>query len=150
MGWCMVPNFVSTVHLGRGGLGKFGYLPAGERAGRDGEGARGSAVQRQRQGTGKRRRRRAQKEKSPIWIRRWAGLQELDPKSKGQLQQTWLLLNVSRHGMFMTLPEQALSAMVGWSFFHGHFGCGVSLLVASYGMSCYVSGCCFPWAHQVR
>ena len=32
------------------------------------------------------------------------------------------------------LPETAFFAMVGWSFFHGHVGFGISLLLGFYGM----------------
>ena len=67
-----------------------------------------------------------------------AGLQDSDPKLKGQLQLTWRLLktwNVNEvPNRAPPLTEAALEAMVGWSFFHGHFGFGVSLLVGFYSM----------------
>ena len=67
-----------------------------------------------------------------------AGMQDADPKLKGQLQLTWRLLktwNVNEvPNRAPPLTETALEAMVGWSFFHGHFGFGVSLLVGFYGM----------------
>ncbi|CAK9088633.1 Tyr recombinase domain-containing protein, partial [Durusdinium trenchii] len=67
-----------------------------------------------------------------------AGLQDADPKLKGQPQLTWRLLKTWNANEVPNrappLTEAALEAMVGWSFFHGHFEFGVSLLVGFYGM----------------
>ena len=67
-----------------------------------------------------------------------AGLQDLDPKLRGQLPQTWRLLKTWHvqevPNRAPPLLETALFAMVGWSFFHGHVGFGLSLLLGFYGM----------------
>ena len=70
-----------------------------------------------------------------------AGLQDADPKLKGQLASTWGLSMTWRAIHFPNrappLTETAVHAMVGWSFFQGHYGFGgfgVSLLLAFYGM----------------
>ena len=67
-----------------------------------------------------------------------AGLQDRDPKLKGHLQLSWRLLRTWSTNEIPNrappLPQEALLAMFGWSFFHGHFSFGVSLLVAYYAM----------------
>ena len=66
------------------------------------------------------------------------GLQNADPKLKGQLPATWRLLKTWHTNEIPNrappLTETAVHAMVGWSFFHGHYGFGVSLVLAFYGM----------------
>ena len=67
-----------------------------------------------------------------------AGLQDLDPKLKGHLQQTWRLMKTwttqEIPNRAPPLPEQAVFAMAGWGFFHGHFSFSVSILVCFYAM----------------
>ena len=67
-----------------------------------------------------------------------AGLQDLDPKLKGHLQQTWRLMKTWNTQEIPNrappLPEQAVLAMAGWGFFHGHFNFSVSILVCFYAM----------------
>lgn len=67
-----------------------------------------------------------------------AGLQDRDPKLKGHLQLSWRLLRTWSTNEIPNrappLPQEAVLAMVGWAFFHGHFSFGVSLLVAFYCM----------------
>ena len=61
-----------------------------------------------------------------------AGLQDADPKLKGQLPATWSTNEIPNRAPPLT--ETAVHAMVGWSFLHGHYGFGISLLLAFYGM----------------
>ena len=67
-----------------------------------------------------------------------AGLQDHDPKLKGQLQAAWRLLKTWHVNEVPNrappLPEHVLHAMVGWAFFHQHFSFGVSLLLGYYAM----------------
>ena len=67
-----------------------------------------------------------------------AGLQDQDPKLKGQLQGAWRLLKTWHVNEVPNrappLPEHVLHAMVGWSFFHQHYSFGVSLLLGYYAM----------------
>lgn len=67
-----------------------------------------------------------------------AGLQDADPRLKGQLPLTWRLLKVwHTHEMpnrAPPMPEVVLRAMVGYCIFHGKTLFGLSLLVAFYGM----------------
>ena len=62
-----------------------------------------------------------------------AGLQDLDPKLKGHFQQTWRLMKTWNTQEIPNrappLPEQAILAMAGWGFFHGHFNFSVSILL---------------------
>lgn len=67
-----------------------------------------------------------------------AGLQDSDPRLKGQLPLTWRLLKVwHTHEVpnrAPPMPEVVLQAMVGYCIFHGKLLFGLSLLVAFYGM----------------
>jgi len=67
-----------------------------------------------------------------------AGLQDADPRLKGQLPLTWRLLKVwHTHEMpnrAPPMPEVVLRAMVGYCIFHEKTLFGLSLLVAFYGM----------------
>ena len=67
-----------------------------------------------------------------------AGLQDLDPKLKGQLALTWRLLktwSVSEiPNRAPPLPETALRAMVGWAIFHEHHDFALSLMLGFYGL----------------
>ena len=67
-----------------------------------------------------------------------AGLQDRDPKLKGHLQLSWRLMRTWSTNEIPNrappLPQDAVVAMVGWAFFHGHFSFGVSLLVGFYAM----------------
>ena len=67
-----------------------------------------------------------------------AGLQDLDPKLKGHFQQTWRLMKTWNTQEIPNrappLPEQAILAMAGWGFFHGHFNFSVSILLCFYAM----------------
>ena len=67
-----------------------------------------------------------------------AGLQDRDPKLKGHLQLSWRLMRAWSTNEIPNrappLPQEAVMAMVGWAFFHGHFSFGVSLLVGFYAM----------------
>ena len=67
-----------------------------------------------------------------------AGLQDADPRLKGQLLLTWRLLKVWHTHEIPNrappMPEVVLQAMVGYSIFHGNLLFGLSLLVAFYGM----------------
>ena len=67
-----------------------------------------------------------------------AGLQDADPRLKGQLPLTWRLLKVWHTHEIPNrappMPEVVLQAMVGYCIFHGNTVFGLSLLVAFYGM----------------
>ena len=67
-----------------------------------------------------------------------AGLQDQDPKLRGQLPGAWRLLKTwginEIPNRAPPLPEHVLLAMVGWSIFNGFHSFGVSLLVGFYGM----------------
>ena len=67
-----------------------------------------------------------------------AGLQDADPRLKGQLPLTWRLLKVwNTHEIpnrAPPMPEVVLQAMVGYCVFHGNTLFALSLLVAFYGM----------------
>ena len=67
-----------------------------------------------------------------------AGLQDFDPRLKGQLPCTWRLLKVwNTHEIpnrAPPLPEVVLKAMVGYSLFHNRPLFALSLLIGFYGM----------------
>ena len=67
-----------------------------------------------------------------------AGLQDSDPKLRGELQGSWRLLKTwsinEVPNRAPPLPVHVLHAMVGWAWFHQHVSFGVSLLVGYYGM----------------
>ena len=67
-----------------------------------------------------------------------AGLQDADPRLKGQLPLTWRLLKVWHTHEIPNrappMPEVVLQAMVGYCVFHGNTLFALSLLVAFYGM----------------
>lgn len=67
-----------------------------------------------------------------------AGLQDDDPRLKGQLPGAWRLLKTWATNEIPNrappLPVHVLHALVGWAFFHQHVTFGVSLLVGFYGM----------------
>ena len=65
-------------------------------------------------------------------------LEDHDFRLRGQLRGAWRLLKTWSLNEIPNrappLPEHVLHAMVGWSFFHQHFGFGVSLLLGYYAM----------------
>ena len=67
-----------------------------------------------------------------------AGLQDQDPKLRGQLPGAWRLLKTWSINEIPNrappLPAHVLQAMVGWALFHNHFSFAVSLLIGFYGM----------------
>ena len=67
-----------------------------------------------------------------------AGLQDLDPRLKGNLSLTWRVLKTWHVNEIPNrappLPEEALHAMVGWSIFHRFHSFALSLLLAYYGL----------------
>ena len=67
-----------------------------------------------------------------------AGLQDLDPRLKGQLSLTWRLLKTWHVNEIPNrappLPEAALHAMVGWAIFYRHHTFALSLMLAFYGL----------------
>ena len=67
-----------------------------------------------------------------------AGLQDQDPKLRGQLPGAWRLLKTWAVNEIPNrappLPEHVLLSMVGWATFHGYHSFAVSLLVGFYGM----------------
>ena len=67
-----------------------------------------------------------------------AALQNQQPSVKGHLQGAWRLLKTWSVNEIPNrappLPEQVVWAMSGWSFFHGHYSFGVSLLLGFYTM----------------
>lgn len=67
-----------------------------------------------------------------------AGLQDLDPKLRGHLALTWRLLKTWRVNEVPNrappLPEAALKAMIGRSFFNEEYLFGLSLMVLFYGL----------------
>ena len=67
-----------------------------------------------------------------------AGLQDQDPKLRGQLPGAWRLLKTWAVNEIPNrappLPEHVLLSMVGWACFHEYYSFGVSLLVGFYGM----------------
>lgn len=67
-----------------------------------------------------------------------AALQHLQPNLRGQFQGAWRLLKTWSVNEIPNrappLPEQVVKAMAGWSFFHGHYTFGVSLVVGFYTM----------------
>lgn len=67
-----------------------------------------------------------------------AGLQDKDPRLRGQLPGSWRLLKTWAVNEIPNrappLPVHVLHALVGWAFFHQHITFGVSLLIGFYGM----------------
>ena len=67
-----------------------------------------------------------------------AGLQDFDPKLRGQLPCSWRLMKTWASNELPNrappLPESVLRAMVGWAATHEHYSFGLSLLVGFYGL----------------
>ena len=67
-----------------------------------------------------------------------AGLQDLDPKLRGNLQATWRLLrtwNVNEvPNRAPPFPVAVVEALIGYAFFHKNIAFAVSILVGFYGM----------------
>eukprot|EP00438_Fugacium_kawagutii_P020310 Skav220832 [mRNA] locus=scaffold1888:98162:103688:+ [translate_table: standard] len=67
-----------------------------------------------------------------------ASLQDLDPKLKGHLALTWRLLKTWHVNEVPNrappVPEAAIHAMIGWSFFHEEYLFGLSLMVGFFGL----------------
>ena len=67
-----------------------------------------------------------------------AGLQDMDPKLRGQLPGSWRLLKTWAINEIPNrappLPEHVLHAMCGWAVLKQHYGFAVSLLLGFYGM----------------
>ena len=67
-----------------------------------------------------------------------AGLQDHDPKIRGQLPGSWRLLKTWATNEIPNrappLPEHILHAMCGWACFNKHTTFAISLLVGFYGM----------------
>ena len=67
-----------------------------------------------------------------------AAVQDYLPAVKGKLATSWRLMKTWNTQEIPNrappLPEQAVLAMAGWGFFHGHFNFSVSILVCFYAM----------------
>ena len=67
-----------------------------------------------------------------------AGLQDMDPKLRGQLPGSWRLLQTWAINEIPNrappLPEHVVHAMCGWSVLKGHYSFAISLLLGFYGM----------------
>ena len=67
-----------------------------------------------------------------------ASIQDLQPRTKGQLPVAWRLLRTWHINEIPCrappLPEMCLQAMLGWSIFHEEFEFGLSLLIGFYGL----------------
>ena len=67
-----------------------------------------------------------------------AGLQDFDPKIRGQIPGAWRLLKTwvanEIPNRAPPLPEHVLWGMCGWACFNHHYGFAVSLLAGFYGM----------------